>query len=38
MPAGGLCSRARAIVQDAGFGRWRQVAQTPVNVVYEARP
>ena len=28
----------RAIVQDAGFGRWRQVAQTPVNVVYEARP
>jgi 2-polyprenyl-3-methyl-5-hydroxy-6-metoxy-1,4-benzoquinol methylase len=28
----------RAIVRDAGFGRWREVAQTPVNAVYEARP
>lgn len=28
----------RAAVQPAGFTRWRQVAQTPVNVVYEARP
>ena len=28
----------RAPVQSAGFSRWRQVAQTPVNVVYEARP
>jgi 2-polyprenyl-3-methyl-5-hydroxy-6-metoxy-1,4-benzoquinol methylase len=27
-----------AAVRDAGFSRWRQVAQTPVNVVYEARP
>jgi len=28
----------RAAVQPAGFSRWRQVAQTPVNAVYEARP
>ena len=28
----------RSAVQSAGFSRWRQVAQTPVNVVYEARP
>jgi SAM-dependent methyltransferase len=28
----------RSAVQSAGFTRWRQVAQTPVNVVYEARP
>jgi 2-polyprenyl-3-methyl-5-hydroxy-6-metoxy-1,4-benzoquinol methylase len=28
----------RSIVQDAGFSRWREVARTPVNVVYEARP
>jgi uncharacterized membrane protein len=25
-------------VQSAGFSRWRRVAETPVNVVYEARP
>jgi hypothetical protein len=28
----------RAVVQEAGFRSWRTVAQTPVNVVYEARP
>ncbi len=28
----------RSTVQSAGFSRWRRVAETPVNVVYEARP
>lgn len=28
----------RCAVQSAGFSRWRRVAETPVNVVYEARP
>jgi 2-polyprenyl-3-methyl-5-hydroxy-6-metoxy-1,4-benzoquinol methylase len=28
----------RELVTDAGFSRWREVARTPVNVVYEARP
>jgi 2-polyprenyl-3-methyl-5-hydroxy-6-metoxy-1,4-benzoquinol methylase len=28
----------RELVTGAGFTRWREVARTPVNVVYEARP
>jgi len=28
----------RGIVESAGFSRWRRVADSPVNVVYEARP
>jgi 2-polyprenyl-3-methyl-5-hydroxy-6-metoxy-1,4-benzoquinol methylase len=28
----------REIVQAAGFSRWRRVADSPVNTVYEARP
>jgi 2-polyprenyl-3-methyl-5-hydroxy-6-metoxy-1,4-benzoquinol methylase len=28
----------RSAVQSAGFSHWRRVAETPVNVVYEARP
>jgi 2-polyprenyl-3-methyl-5-hydroxy-6-metoxy-1,4-benzoquinol methylase len=28
----------RAVAMDAGFSRWRKVAENPVNVVYEARP
>lgn len=28
----------RQVVTDAGFTRFRQVAQTPFNLVYEARP
>jgi hypothetical protein len=28
----------RSAVQSAGFSRWRRVAETPVNIVYEARP
>ncbi|MCB0976490.1 MAG: methyltransferase domain-containing protein [Acidimicrobiales bacterium] len=31
-------ARIRAIVTDAGFGRFRRVAETPFNIVYEARP
>ena len=31
-------ARAALAVQSAGFSRWRRVAETPVNVVYEARP
>ena len=27
----------RSAVQSAGFSRWQRVAETPVNVVYEAR-
>jgi hypothetical protein len=28
----------RRVVSDAGFTRFRRVAKTPVNLVYEARP
>jgi 2-polyprenyl-3-methyl-5-hydroxy-6-metoxy-1,4-benzoquinol methylase len=28
----------RSVVQGAGFSSWRRVAETPVNLVYEARP
>jgi SAM-dependent methyltransferase len=28
----------RSAVQSGGFSRWRRVAETPVNVVYEVRP
>ncbi len=28
----------RAVAAGAGFSRWRRAAETPVNVVYEARP
>jgi hypothetical protein len=28
----------RRLAADAGFGRFRRVAQTPFNLVYEARP
>jgi SAM-dependent methyltransferase len=30
--------RLREVVTAAGFGRFRRVAQTPFNLVYEARP
>jgi hypothetical protein len=30
--------RLRQVATDAGFGRFRRVAQTPFNLVYEARP
>ena len=30
--------RIRQVVTDAGFTRFRQVAETPFNLVYEARP
>jgi hypothetical protein len=28
----------RELAQDAGFARFRRVAETPFNIVYEARP
>jgi hypothetical protein len=28
----------RQVVTDAGFTRFRQVAETPFNLVYEVRP
>jgi SAM-dependent methyltransferase len=31
-------SRMRDVVTQAGFGRFRRAAETPVNIVYEARP
>lgn len=31
-------SRIRRIVTDAGFSRFRRVAETPFNIVYEVRP
>jgi 2-polyprenyl-3-methyl-5-hydroxy-6-metoxy-1,4-benzoquinol methylase len=31
-------ARLRAVVTGAGFSRWRRAAQTPVNLVLEARP
>jgi hypothetical protein len=41
----GLClsaqageSQIREVVMSAGFGRFRRAAQTPFNIVYEARP
>jgi SAM-dependent methyltransferase len=41
----GLClgaqageGRIRDVVEKAGFGRFRRVAETPLNIVYEARP
>jgi len=30
--------RLRDIIMQAGFGRFRRVAQTPINLVFEARP
>jgi hypothetical protein len=30
--------RLRQVVTAAGFGRFRRVAQTPLNHIYEARP
>lgn len=30
--------RLREIITQAGFGRFRRVAQTPINLVFEARP
>ena len=30
--------RLRQVATEAGFGRFRRVAQTPFNLVYEARP
>jgi hypothetical protein len=30
--------RLREVVTAAGFGRFRRIAQTPFNLVYEARP
>jgi hypothetical protein len=42
---GGLClgaqageSRIRAVVEEGGFTRFRRAAETPFNIVYEARP
>jgi hypothetical protein len=31
-------ARIRAVVTEAGFSRFRRVAETPFNFVYEARP
>jgi SAM-dependent methyltransferase len=31
-------ARIRAVVTEAGFSRFRRVAETPFNIVYEARP
>jgi len=31
-------ARLRAVVQDAGFGRFRRAAETPFNLVFEVRP
>jgi hypothetical protein len=31
-------ARIRAVTTEAGFTRFRQVAQTPFNHVYEVRP
>jgi hypothetical protein len=31
-------ARAREVVEEAGFTRFRRVAETPFNFVYEARP
>jgi hypothetical protein len=31
-------ARLRAVLQDAGFSRVRRVAETPPNLVLEARP
>jgi SAM-dependent methyltransferase len=31
-------ARTRAVLVEAGFGRFRRAAQTPFNLVYEARP
>jgi SAM-dependent methyltransferase len=31
-------ARIRAVVEEAGFSRFRRVAETPFNFVYEARP
>jgi hypothetical protein len=30
--------RIRAVVTEAGFSHFRRAAETPFNVVYEARP
>jgi hypothetical protein len=31
-------SATRQVITDAGFTRFRRAAQTPFNLVYEARP
>ncbi|MBV9207173.1 MAG: hypothetical protein JO037_17640, partial [Actinobacteria bacterium] len=31
-------ARIREVVTSGGFSRFRRVAQTPFNIVYEARP
>jgi SAM-dependent methyltransferase len=31
-------ARIRSVVESAGFSRFRRVAETPFNIVYEARP
>jgi hypothetical protein len=31
-------ARVRDVVTSAGFTRFRRAAETPVNIVYEARP
>jgi hypothetical protein len=31
-------ARVREVVTDAGFGHFARVAETPFNIVYEARP
>jgi hypothetical protein len=31
-------ARTRAVAEQAGFGTFRRVAETPFNIVYEVRP